>query len=73
MRDINTLPRHDSLCNKTSTAIDRRKCHKKSLSVPDLKKLKKEWDLYQHSDTENRIGGSKMQVFYNKLKKITLK
>lgn len=38
--------------------------HSRSLSVPDLSKVSKEWDMYQKSDStaDNRIIDTKMQV-----------
>lgn len=61
----NKLCRHSSVSSKTKTIklnhwLNDRKC--RSVSVPDLNKLKKEWDEYQQSDTSHPIPDTQMQV-----------
>ncbi|KAI9345061.1 hypothetical protein BD770DRAFT_186465 [Pilaira anomala] len=60
-----TLCRHASLLNGSKPAqlehwLQERQC--RSVSVPDLGKLKVEWDRYQHSDTYHSISETQMQV-----------
>jgi hypothetical protein len=64
---LNPLSRHASLLKKSSatgfdTWLDEH--NRRNLSVPDLHKLKKEWDEYQQSDMtpNNKITDTKMQV-----------
>jgi hypothetical protein len=61
------LTRHTSFLHKHKPAEFNRwldQHNTRSLSVPDLHKLKKEWDTYQQSDStpENRITDTKMQA-----------
>lgn len=65
---IYPLTRHASLFNKTSTSTEfdmwLGEHNRRNLSVPDLQKLKKEWDEYQQSDMtpDNKIKDKKLQV-----------
>lgn len=67
LRTTPFLSRHSSFLIKRKPAqfdswLDEQ--HSRSLSVPDLHKLSKEWESYQMSDTtaDNRIIDTKMQV-----------
>lgn len=60
-----TLCRHASLLNSSKPVqlehwLQERQC--RSVSVPDLGKLKVEWDRYQQSDTYHSISEAQMQV-----------
>ncbi|KAI8646601.1 hypothetical protein BD408DRAFT_359507 [Parasitella parasitica] len=61
------LSRHSSfLIKRKPTQLDSwlDEHHSRSLSVPDLHKLSREWDLYQKSDctVDNRVIETKMQI-----------
>lgn len=65
MSSFQTRTRHASLIVKAKPVelhdwLNDRKT--RSLSVPDLHKLKKEWDRYQQSDTQNSVSNTKLQV-----------
>lgn len=67
LRTAPLLSRHSSFLTKRKpTQLDSwlDEQHSRSLSVPDLHKLSREWELYQRSDAtaENRIIDTKMQV-----------
>ncbi|KAI9257117.1 hypothetical protein EDC94DRAFT_615513 [Helicostylum pulchrum] len=62
---INKVSRRSSVSSKTKAIdlnhwLNDRKC--RSVSVPDLNKLKKEWDEYQQSDTGNPISNTQIQI-----------
>lgn len=64
------LSRHSSfLIKRKPTQLDSwlDEQHSRSLSVPDLKKISKEWDVYQKSGStaDNRVIDTKMQVSKN--------
>lgn len=65
MSSFQKRSRHASLIIKAKPVelnhwLDDRKT--RSLSVPDLHKLKKEWDTYQQSDTTHTISDTKLQA-----------
>lgn len=67
MRDMSSLSRSASLCYcHQSEPVNMKswvnKRYRRSLSVPDLKKMRKEWDTYQHSDLKHRLPDSTMQI-----------
>lgn len=65
MSSLQKKSRHASLIPKAKPDelnhwLDDRKT--RSLSVPDLHKLRKEWDTYQQSDTTHAMSEAMLQV-----------
>lgn len=65
MSSLQQRSRHASLIPKSKPTelnnwVDERKT--RSLSVPDLHRLRNEWDTYQQSDTTHSISESMLQA-----------